>query len=260
MDLFQIPQYCPVCSSNAVIDGDFLYCRSKACPAKLSGAVSVWVERLGLLHWGDAFIASLTNSVNPAISNIADLYRLTVEQLVEHCSGVKFAKKCYDILHKNKTMPMEVFLSALNISNLGIATATDIVQAGHDSIDKILSLNVSDLLKIQNIGEITANQIFDGINEKRDLIIDLNNVINIIKPIDGMLKGKSFCITGELSKPRKSVEKAIIEAGGSVKGTVSANTSYLVTNDSNTNSSKMQKAKKYNIPVINEKQLTELLI
>jgi len=259
MDPFQIPEFCPVCSSHTVIEGDFLYCRSKTCPAKLSGSISAWVERLGLLYWGDALIASLTKPDNPAVNSIADLYRLTVEQLSDYSSGMKMATKCYDILHKNKSMPMEVFLSALNITNLGISTATDIVQAGHDSINKILSLQLSDLLNIPNIGEITANQIIDGISNKRDLIIDLNTVINIAKPIGSSFKGKSVCITGELSKPRKFIEKMVMEAGGSAKGTVSASTSYLVTNDSNTNSSKMQKARKLNIPIINEEQLMQLL-
>jgi DNA ligase (NAD+) len=259
MDPFQIPELCPVCSAPTTIEGDFLYCRAKGCPAKLSGTISSWIEKLGLLYWGDALIASLTNPNSQVVNGIADLYRLTVEQLSDHCSGVKMATKCYDVLHNNKSMPIEVFLSALSIQNLGIATATDIVQAGFDTVDKILALQLSDLLKVKNIGEITASVIIDGIESKRDSIVDISSVVSIKKPVEGGLNGKSFCITGELSKPRKLVEKMIIEAGGVVKGSVSMGMTYLVTNDSDTGSSKMQKAKKYGITVINENELMKLL-
>src|SRR5574343_954846 len=124
MDLFQIPETCPICAAPTAIKGDFLYCNSKSCSARLSGAISAWIERLGILYWGVALISSLF--YNSAVSNIADLYRLDVDQLSNHCSGLKVAQKCYDILHQHKVMPMEVFLSALNITNLGISTATDI--------------------------------------------------------------------------------------------------------------------------------------
>lgn len=256
MDLFSIPDLCPVCSSPTFIEGDFLYCRSRKCPAKLSGSIRVWIERLGLLHWGDALVESLTES---RIQNISDLYRLSVEDLIEYCSGQKMAQKCYDILHANKTVPIELLLSAINIPNLGISTATDIIQAGFDTVDKILAMTFDDLIKVPNVGEITARQIVDGLSDKRDMIIELSEVLSIQEPVDGSLKGKSFCITGELSQPRKAVQKSILEAGGVVKTSVTASLSYLVTNDPDTTSSKMKKAQKYGIPIINEDKLNELL-
>jgi DNA ligase (NAD+) len=259
-ELFSIPDLCPACSSPTFIKGDFLYCKSKRCPAKLSGLIKVWVERLGLLHWGDALIEALTDSDNPKIQSISDLYRLSVEDLANYCSGVKVAQKCYDILHANKTVPIELLLSAINIPNLGISTATDIIQAGFDTVDKILAITFSDLIKIPNVGEIPARQIADGIMEKREMIIELSEVLNIQEPIKGFLKKTSFCITGELSQPRKAIQKAILEAGGVVKTSVTASLSYLVTNNPDTTSSKMKKAKKYEVPVINEDQLNMLLV
>lgn len=256
---FTVPDICPVCAGPLTIEGDFLYCRSKSCPAKLSGAIHIWIERLGLLYWGDALIDALTNVEPPIVNSIADLYGLSVEQIASCCSGIKMARKCYDILHGNRSIPLELLISALNINNLGTATATDIVQAGYDDIEKILDLKVEDLLAVPNIGEITAHQIFNGFQEKRQIIIELLKVISIKKVVGGKLQGKLFCITGELSKPRKAIEKSIMEAGGIVKGTVSVTTSYLVTNDSDTTSSKMQKAKKYGVTVINEQQLLVLM-
>lgn len=260
VELFSIPDLCPVCAGPTFVEGDFLYCRSKRCPAKLSGAVKVWIERLGLLHWGDALVEILTDSDNPRIKDIPDLYRLTVDDLTECCSGVKVAQKCYDILHANKTVPIELLLSAINIPNLGISTATDIVQAGFDSVDKVISMDFNDLTKVPNVGDITARQIIDGLQEKRETILKLVEVLNIQEPIAGALTGKSFCITGELSQPRKAIQKAILEAGGVVKTSVTASLSYLITNNPDTTSSKMKKAKKYGTSVITEEEFNQMLV
>lgn len=257
--LFPIPDLCPACSGPVLIDGDFLYCKSKNCPAKLSGSVKVWIEKLGLLHWGDALVEVLSDPDDPKIEDVSDLYGLSVEDLTQYCSGPKMARKCHDTLHANKTVPLELLLSAINIPNLGISTATDIVQAGFDSVEKVLAITFDDLVKVPNVGEITARQIIDGLSERKSVVEKLIRVINIQGPIVGVLKGKSFCITGELSKPRKAIEKSIMEAGGVVKTSVTSSLSYLITNNPDTTSSKMKKAQKYGIPVINEQKLDELL-
>lgn len=258
-EYFAIPNTCPICNSQTIVDGFFLYCRSNFCPSKASNAIRVWIAKLGLLHWGDALIESLTEPSNPKVQSIADLYKLSVDDIAKCCSGQKFAQKCFDILHANKDITLELMLSGLNIPNLAIATATDIVQSGHDSIDKIVSLTYEDLLKIPNIGEITAKQVFSGLQSRRDLIIELSKVLNIKQPTQGPLTGCSVCITGDTSKPRKAVQKLILDAGGVVKESVGAGLSYLVTNDQTSNSKKMQKAKKCGVKVISETDLYTLI-
>lgn len=257
--LFQIPQSCPVCSGSVTIHNAFLYCDSRSCPSKLSGSVKVWIKRLGLLHWGDALVDSLTESDSPKVACIADLYRLTVDDIAECSSGGKFAKKCYDVLHSSKSLTLELLIASLNISNLATATASDIVGAGHDTVEKILALTVDDLLKVPNVGDITARQVYDGLQSKRHEIEELAKVLDIRKPASGPLSGKSFCITGATSRPRKAVEKSILDAGGTVKGSVGAGLTYLVTNDSDTGSSKMVSAKKHGTAVISESDLMRMI-
>lgn len=257
-ELFKIPEFCPVCSSTLVEEGQFLYCRARSCPVQLSGSVKVWIKRLGLLHWGDALVDSLTDPESGCVKSIADLYRLEVEDIAAHCSGRKFAQKCWDILHSNKRITVELLLASLNIPNLAVATATDIVLAGHNTVDKILSLTREDLLKVQNVGEKTADQILEGLQSRRAVIQDLAQVLDIVVA-SGPLAGKSFCITGATSKPRKAVEKQIMDAGGIVKSSVGAGLSYLVTNDADSTSSKMKNAKKYGTAVISEAELYRLM-
>lgn len=256
---FEIPKACPACNSQTEIEGKFLYCRSKSCPAKLSGSVQVWVERLGLLHWGDTLIFSLTNPDDLAISSIADLYRLSVESISKHCSGMKVAQKCHNQLHAQKRISLQLVLSALNIQFLGIATATDMVANGIDTVEKVIEINIERLTKVPNIGERTALLIYDGIQQKKEVLLDLNSVLEIVGSDSGSLSGKSFCITGALGRPRKAVEKIIMDNGGTIKGSVGAGLSYLITNFPDTTSTKMQKAQKNGTLIIDENKFYEMI-
>lgn len=257
-ELFPVPDLCPLCSAPTSVEGDFLYCRSKSCPARLSGAVKVWVRNLGLLHWGDAMIDALTEPGKEKISSVADLYRMSVEDLSGCCSGMKMARKCHGILHDNRSVPLELVLASLNIPNFGTSTATDVVQAGFDTVEKVLIMDFDGLMAVPNVGEVTARQILEGLSARRELILDLEGVLDIKSSSGGPLEGKTVCITGELSRPRKAVEKLVMDAGGFPKSSVSKTTSFLVTNDSTTTSSKMQKAKKYGVPVIDEASLVAM--
>lgn len=257
-ELFQIPEYCPVCSGLLSEEGQFLYCRSRSCPVQLSGSVKVWIKRLGLLHWGDALVDSLTDPVSPKVRSLADLYLLSVDDIAECCSGQKFAQKCWDVLHSNKKITVELLLASMNIPNLAVATATDIVGAGHDTVEKVLALTYDDLLKVPNVGEKTARQVADGLEDRREAILALSKVLDIVVS-QGPLSGKSFCITGATSKPRKALEKEIMDRGGAVKSSVGAGLSFLVTNDADTTSSKMKNAKKHGTTVISEQELYRLM-
>ncbi len=256
---FPVPDHCPSCAVPATETGDFLFCRSRSCPSKLAGDVKVWIRQLGLLHWGDVLVDALTDPDDPKISTVADLYRLTVDDLVGVCSGLKMAKKCHDVLHSGKSVTLELVLGSLNIPVLGIGTATDIVQAGYDTVEKVLSLSFDALVAVPNVGEITAKSVCEGLLLKGGVLEDLSRVLDIRKPSGGALSGKLVCITGELSMPRKTVEKMIMDAGGFPKGSVTKATSYLVTNDPGTASSKMASAKKHGVPVVSEAELMALL-
>lgn len=260
-EYFLVPTHCPVCGGDINEIGSFIFCTSKSCPNKLAGAVRVWIERLGLLNWGDALIDSLTDPDDPKIENVAGLYELSVEQIALCCSGMKYAKKCYDILHANKSIKLELVLAAQNIPNLGVSTASDIVNAGYDSIDKILSLTEEDLVKVPNIGAKTASSIYSGIQEKATVLKALQSVLKIVGPVHGGLSGLSFCITGSTSVPRKALQKSIMDNGGIVKESVVSGLSYLVTNEdpSSFSSGKMKKAQSFGTKIISESDLNKMI-
>lgn len=259
-DLFSIPSQCPVCSQQLSQEGDFIYCRSKKCPARLFGDVKVWIDRLGLLFWGDSMIKSLTDPDNPcSIKSVADIYRMSEDDLERHCSGIKMARKCWKVLHNNTSIPLEIVLAGLNIQNFGLSTATDVVKSGYDTVDKILTITTEQLVGIQNIGGITADQIKTGIDSKAGVLLDLASVLDIKTSSTGPLVGKKICITGDLWAPRKSVQKQIVEAGGQAVSSVSKDTSLLVCDSIDSTSFKSKKALAYGVPVICGNDLKSLL-
>jgi DNA ligase (NAD+) len=257
---FEVPSVCPACSSHLSIEGDFLYCRSKSCVSRLFGDIKTWVNRLGLLFWGDSLITSLSNPDNRnSVSSVSDLYKMSVEDFENHCSGLKMAKKCWRSLNDNRTLPLEVVLYGLNIQNLGLSTATDIVNAGYDSVQKILSLSQEDLVLVPNIGKVLAAQIKDGLDSKCDLLVELGSILDIKKKESGPLTGKKVCITGDVWAPRKLVQKLIISLGGQAVDSVSKDTSLLICDDSSSSSSKMKKAVSYGIPVVDGSSFKKLI-
>ena len=260
-ELFTIPEACPTCGGPVEEDGSFLFCRSRSCPSRLSGSVKVWVAHLGLLHWGDSLVESLTDAANAKVSSVADLYKLSVEDIAAHCSGMKFAKKCHDILHSNKSLKLELIISSLNIPNLGISTASDIVSAGYDTVDKVLAMSEEDLVKIPNIGPVTASQVYSGIQDRADIIKDIATVVEVIGPSHGPLSGMSFCVTGSTKIPRKALHKRIMDAGGIVKESVIAGLSYLVTNEdlSSFSSGKAKKAMSNGTKILSELDVIKMI-
>jgi DNA ligase (NAD+) len=212
---------------------------------------------LELLQWGDSLIDKLCESGK--VNSVVDLYKLPIEDLAKCCSSEKVAKKCHKILHSKKDIPLELFLASLNIPNLGISTAIDIVRNGFDTVEAVVNMSVDDLLNTPNIGKITAQNLYESFQERRELILDLNSVLNVKSPKKGRLSNISVCITGVTSKPRREIEQMILEAGGIVKHSVGKDTTYLITNDSGTQSTKMQKAQKYGVKVISENYFYDLL-
>ena len=106
-----------------------------------------------------------------------------------------------------------------------------------------------------------ANILLDGISNRKESILDLHSKIVIVEDnklvSQGTLNGETFCITGTLSRPRKEIALSIKAQGGKVVSSVSGNLDFLVSGDSS--GSKMEKATRMGVKIINEDELYELL-
>ena len=120
---------------------------------------------------------------------------------------------------------------------------------------------VERLVSIDRVGEVVANLLLDGIEDRKESIIDLYEQIDIIEGgqivSEGALSGSTFCITGTLSRPRKEISLSIKSQGGKVVSSVSGNLSFLVSGGSS--GSKLERANRLGVRVISEAELDEML-
>ena len=133
--------------------------------------------------------------------------------------------------------------------------------AGFDTLEKLLEADEQSIAAVFGFGEITAHTLVDGLRENQEEMRFLaSKYITITGSHTGILSGKSFCFTGELTTMKRSdAEKMVKAAGGTTKSSVTKDLSYLVTNDVSSGSSKNRKAAELGIPVVTEKEFLQML-
>ena len=254
----QIPKDCPACGRDLVMEGAFLRCMSLECDARTARALTYWCRTLEMDGIGEKLIEALLD--NGLVKTIADLYRLSHSQISNlERMGDKSAYNVLDELGKTRNLNLARFLHALGIERIGPEVATTISQH-FTSMEKMLLWvdegEIDELTLIEGIGEKVAAIFRDGIKKRRSLIDDLSEIITITDEAEsatGVFDGKSFCITGSLSRPRKEIALAIKNSGGKVVGSVSGNLDILVAGEKA--GSKLAKAESLNVEVWSEEKL-----
>lgn len=249
-----IPTKCPACSGPLEMQGENLTCVSTdTCPAQLVGRLSNWISSLGILEWGEALLQRLIDTEK--VRTVADLYKLSVADLAAlERMGAKSAKKCYDSLRSQTTLSLDTFLGSLSIPLVAKATIKMVMDAGYDSLDKILSMSKDDLLKVKGIGEVKAELFSKGLRRNKELISELLEVgIKIeSKNMSGKLVGMNIAITGATNIKRDDLVKIIEENGGTFSSNVGKKTSHLIIADPGSQSSKAVKARDAGVKLISE--------
>lgn len=176
-------------------------------------------------------------------------------------------------LDKAKTVTAEHLLVALNIQDVGIGFASSLIKVLNQK-----QLQLIDLIQFNDV-QLTefAKDLIDnysGFGPHTEVILERlttatvkQQVKNLLavgiqaqqQPSADKLTGLKFVITGKTSVPRRQLKEQVEQLGGKVTGSVSSKTDYLVTNDTNSTSSKMKKAQSLNVPIINEEQLIQMI-
>lgn len=253
------PKSCPSCSGEVEMQGEYLVCKnSENCSAQISGRVKNYVANLNILELGDTLIDKLLSL--GLIKDVADLYCLSKEQFASiDRMGDKSASNVYNSIDSTKSITLDVFLGSLSIPNVAVNTIKLIMDAGHDSLEKIQKLSVANLQNIHGLGPQKAQSLFDGLISNKSLIEKLlSNGVNIKTISGGKLYGKSFAFTGAAKNPRKLLEKLVVSNGGTVKTSVVSGLSYLVIADVNSTSTKAIKAKSLGTTLISEDDFIEM--
>ena len=282
----KIPTNCPACNGILVEEGAFLKCLDLMCDSRTSRSIIYWCRALEMDGIGEKLVEQLLEF--DLISNIAGLYRLEKSQLLSlERMAEKSANNVLGEIGRTKKMNTSRFLHALGLPGIGPELASLVAQQTknfdglmkwandanaqpgdenfgplNDSKDKLYTLNAALRLMCQNdgIGSKVAIQVRDGLLNRKELLFDLSNYLELTdEPVsisDGSLNGMTFCITGTLSNPRKEIQLMVKNAGGKVVGSVSSNLDVLIAGESA--GSKLTKAQDLGIEVWSEKELLEI--
>ena len=245
----ELPVVCSCCGSTLVKDGVNLRCLNKQCKDQVIHQITHFIKKLGVKS------ASEKTIENFGIYSFDDL--LTFKPNAKYKSQVKF----YDDLLLNVfTRSKQELLAAMQFTGLSEILINKIVDFyGFENIEN----NKYDGLPF-GIGELILEKFKDNIIDNLQLVNKFisdsrynysNSFITIKKEIIG-----SVCFTGKLyTMSRGDASKKAIEAGYEVKSGVSSGLTYLVTNDTESNSAKNKKAKQLGTKVINEEEFLKLI-
>jgi DNA ligase (NAD+) len=262
---FTMPARCPVCDSPVIREeGVAAYrCIGLSCPAKLRESVRHFASKyaLDIDGLGDKLVAQLI--AQGLVHNVADLYSLTKRQLVElERLADKSAQNIIDAIEGSKRTTLARFINGLGIPQVGEHMAA--ILADHfGNIAALSDAREEDLMAIREVGPQTAREIrtFFAVKDNRrviDRLLKAGVQLQVERRTrSGKLTGKTFVLTGALSVPRDEVMKQISAAGGKVTSSVSKSTDYVVAGDEP--GSKLDKARKLGIAVIDEAELQRLL-
>src|SRR5271170_1740057 len=261
----EVPQKCPVCGTKVVrTEGEVDYrCVNANCPAKLVGTILHFASRgvMNIDGMGDALVNQLTE--RGLVKNVADIYKLTKDDLLSlERMGDKSAQNVLDEIEASKKLPLERVIYGLGIRMVGERTAQFLAEH-FGSMDDLMDAGEEELQNVAEVGPRIANSIIEFFREPSNRkLIDRLRASGLTftgkkKERGTKLAGKTFVLTGTLTRPRDLVKKALEDAGGRVSGSVSKKTDYVVAGADA--GSKLDKANELGVRVISEKEMEDLL-
>jgi DNA ligase (NAD+) len=263
---FHMPEKCPVCGTRVVrAQGEVDYrCVNANCPAKLAGTILHFSSRgvMNIDGMGEALVNQLTE--RGLVKNVADIYGLTKDNLLSlERMGEKSAQNILDEIEASKKLPLERVIYGLGIRFVGARTAQFLAEH-FGSMADLMKASEEDLQNVEEVGPRIAKSIEEFFHEpaNRKLVERLREAGLTFsgkkKERGTKLTGKTFVLTGALTRySRDEAKKLIEDAGGRVSGSVSKKTDYVVAGSDA--GSKLDKAKDLGVSVIGEKEMEDLL-
>ncbi|RZK57012.1 MAG: NAD-dependent DNA ligase LigA [Pedobacter sp.] len=265
--------HCPECGAELIRkEGEVaFYCpNDEGCPPQIVGKIQHFIGRkaMNIDGLGDETIEAFYQ--RGLVAHISDLYSLK-EKSAELKTIERFGEKSIENMLKgiedSKQMPFEKLLFGLGIRYVGETVAKKLAK-GLKNIDNLANASIEELTAVDEIGVRIAESIQDYFSKPEHLqqIVLLKAAglqfevveTEVLLQSDKLI-GKTFVISGVFEKHSREELKAIIEEnGGKILSGISAKLDYLVAGD-NMGPSKLEKAKKLNVPLINEEQLIEMI-
>ena len=263
--------HCPECNTELVRgEGEANhYCPNfYGCPPQIIGRIQHFISRkaMDIEGLGGETVALLFN--NGLVHNYADLYELTVEQILPlERMAQKSAENLVKGVAESKNIPFERVLYALGIRFVGETVAKKLAKH-YRTIEALRKATLMDLVLVDEIGDRIAQSVIDFFeNQQNNLIIkrlqEYGVQFAIVEKINpnatDKLAGKTFVVSGVFTKfSRDDLKVTIEENGGRVGSSISSKTDYVVAGD-NMGPAKLEKATKLNIPILSEDDFMSLI-
>ena len=258
---------CPECGTPLVrYEGEAAwYCpNDTGCAPQIKGRIEHFISRramnidsLGPETIDDYYRQGL-------IKNVADLYDIQVQQINGDGSRTKSAQRIVNGIEASKQVPFERVVFALGIRFVG-ETSARLLARHFKNIDALMNAGLEELQEIEGIGEVMAKSIITYFHDNRNReIVERLRAYGLQMALTGQqtatsdkLAGLSIVISGVFEHHSRDEYKAIIEQnGGKNVGSISGKTSFILAGE-NMGPSKLQKAEKLGIEIVNEDEFLE---
>ena len=272
-DNLVIPDTCPACGGEAHVckenDVEALYCMNPDCAAKKIRGFTLFASRDAMNIDGlsqstlEKFIAM------GFIHEFADIFQLDRHKdAIIEMEG--FGEKSYEnlilSLDKARNTTLSRVIYSLGIPGIGLANAKVICRHFKDDLSSVRQASMEEISAIDGIGPVLAGNIYSYFhdkenNQKLDRLMGFLILHAEAASQTQIFAGVTFVITGSVTHfANRNEMKALIESlGGKVTGSVTGKTTYLINNDTMSNSSKNKKAKELGIPIISEEEFLKLV-
>ena len=271
---YKLIENCPCCGSKLVLNQadsgtETLVCPNENCAAKQLAQFAHFVSKpcANIDGLSEAILAKFVDM--GFIKTYADIYHLSEHknEIVKLDGfGEKSYKKLYEAIELSREIKLSNYITALGIPLIGKAAGKTISKAFNDNYALFAESwkNGFDFSALDDFGEAMAeamknawlnpNPLWVGLDKEFSFVVEEAPKVSA----DDFISGKTFVVTGSfVNYKRSELEKIIADRGGKLSGSVSAKTSYLLTNDVDSGSSKAEKAKKLNIPIMGENEFIQ---
>ena len=259
-----IPDICPACGQEAKVirenEVEALYCMNPECAAKKIKAFTLFVSRDAMNIDGLSEATLEKFIARGFIHNFGDIFEIGRyrEEIIEmEGFGQKSFDNLMESLEKAKETTLAKVIYSLGIANIGLSNAKVICRHFDNDLEAIRKADLEEVSAIDGIGPVIARNLVEYFqkaenNQKLDQLMQHLHIQKDVLQKEQIFTGMNFVITGSLEHfSNRSEAKNLIESlGGKVTGSVTGKTTYLINNDTASNSLKNKKARELGVPIL----------
>lgn len=258
------PDVCPFCGGEIAEVGANLFCVNRQCKPRVIATFAHFASKgaMNIEGFSEMTASQLIDVLN--LKSPSQIYSLTAEDIAR-LDGFKDKKiaNLLSAIDSSRQVELNNFIFALGIDGVG-KVAAKALAAKFKSIEKLRGATAEELIELDDVGEITANAIVDwfadenNVRELDCLLKEVNVSVKEKGESSGIFSGQFVVLTGTLSSFKRSYAQKLIEDnGGECQSSVTSKTTLVIAGEAA--GSKLEKANKLGIKVIDEEQFKQLL-